>query len=164
MQSSLWCIKFPATQKKKRKPTKRFPKKIFFQRELFVVTAAAGAVCCQNLRWQKGREKIPGPATTTTYKKKKSFFQQQQQQKIHKIKKYKTYGVSCFEMIYAHRHLSSAKSPQERKPVSLFPSRHQSLSFFFFLESEINSYSSVFDFTSGERIKNERPHSLACCC
>jgi hypothetical protein len=49
--------------------------------------------------------------------KKKKKLGNNNNNKIHKVekKKKKTYGVSCFEMIYAHRQLSKTK----RKPVSL---------------------------------------------
>ena len=101
--NQLFGIKFLLPAEKKRKPTKCFLiiRKIL-QRELFVVTAAAGAVCCQNLRWQKGREKFQ--------QKKKKKKLGNNNNKIHKVKKKKkTYGVSCFEMIYAHRQLSKTE-------------------------------------------------------
>jgi hypothetical protein len=57
----------------------------------------------------KRERKIPAK------KKKNKKLGNNNNNKIHKVEK-KTYGVSCFEMIYArHRQLSKTK----RKPVSL---------------------------------------------
>jgi hypothetical protein len=125
--------KIPCHPKKEEKTNKTIPKKKYSSNVNCLLSpppqVPSVVKTCDD---KKGERKFRGQQQQQPTKKKKSFFQQQQQQKIHKIKKYKTYGVSCFEMIYAHRHLSSAKSPQKRKPVSLFPSRHQSLSFFSF--------------------------------
>ena len=116
--NQLFGIKCLLPAEKKRKPTKCFLiiRKIL-QRELFVVTAAAGAVCCQNLRWQKGREKFQP-------KKKKKLGNNNN--KIQKVKKKKKKLMAYPVSKWFTRTANSAK-PKE-KPVSL-KSRHRCLFF-----------------------------------